>query len=123
MDGQSKIDAQVAIQLLKQGKSIRGYTIEFTSSINALDAILLGKNGVPVPEKLIEYNDDDLDFDDDADITDEDFTQGRLTQVIHLDIPLDKEIKDWIQEEEINVSELVRNLLQGFYRTLKSIPK
>ncbi|MEZ5041942.1 MAG: hypothetical protein R2828_18745 [Saprospiraceae bacterium] len=118
------INQKAAIELLKQGKNISSYKISFDKTkIEALDVILLGKNGIVVPEALIYYNDDQIDFEDDPDITEDDLKAGKLIRVINADIPIDEEISDWIKEEKINVNNLLSNLIKSFYQNMKSIPK
>ena len=72
---------------------------------------------------MIYYNDDQIDFEDDPDITEDDLKAGKLIRVINADIPIDEEISDWIKEEKINVNNLLSNLIKSFYQNMKSIPK
>ena len=121
---QESINQKTAIELLKQGKNISSYKVSFDETkIEALDVILLGKNGVMVPEELIYYDDDQINFEDDPDIEEEDFETGKLIRVINAEIPVDKEISDWIKEEKINVNNLLSNLIKSFYQNIKSISK
>lgn len=78
------INQKEAIARLKEVTPISDYDIRFNEEkVEALDALLLRKNGVPLPEELVYYADDEINFEDDADIADEDLTQGRLVSVIH----------------------------------------
>ncbi len=73
------ITQKEAIKLLKSGTNISDYKVVFNEDkVEALDAILLGKNKISVPEELIFYDDTSTDFSDDADITDEDIEAGRI---------------------------------------------
>ena len=98
------INQQEAVKLLKSGKNISKYKVVFNEEkIEALHAILLGKNKVEVPEELIYYDDDAIDFSDDPDITDEDLETGRIVWSIKTSLPVDKELKDWIVKEKVDV--------------------
>ena len=69
-----------ALHLLKEGDSIEGYEVKFNNEkVEALDAVLLGKNNVQVPEELIYYDEQAIDFSDDPDITDNDLEQGKIS--------------------------------------------
>lgn len=69
-----------AIKLLEAEKDISDYTIELNEEkIEALQAILLGKNNIKIPEYLIYYDDDSIDFSDDPDLTDEDLKTGKIS--------------------------------------------
>jgi hypothetical protein len=73
------INQAEAIQLLKENTDLSNYEIEFDEApIEALDVILLGKNGISVPESLIYYDDEDIDFSDDPDLTEEDLASGEI---------------------------------------------
>ncbi len=118
------INQHEAIKLLESGKDIFKYKIVFNNQkIEALHAILLGKNKIEVPEELIYYNDDAIDFSDDPDITDEDLETGKIVWNIKTSLPLDKELKDWIVKEKIDIDKLLVKLMRNFYETVKDFPK
>ena len=117
------INQQEAIKLLETGKNISTYKVVFNGEkIEALQAILLGRNKIKVSEDLIYYDDDAIDFSDDPDITDEDLETGKLVWNIKT-LPLDKELKDWIVREKVDVEKLLVKLMRNFYETLKDFPK
>ena len=61
-----------AIALLKEKKSLSGMEVTFDSTpVEALDAFLLRKNGISVPDELIWYDDDAIDYSDIPEWTDE----------------------------------------------------
>lgn len=123
MEAQS-INQEMLIKLLRAGKDISAYQIKLDDKkIEALDAVLLRKHGVTVPDGLVYYADDEIDFEDDPDIDDEDFATGRLIRVINAEIPVDKEISDWIRNDNINVNSLLKDLIQSFYHNMKSLSK
>lgn len=124
MDTTKIINQQEAIKLLEAGEDISTYKVVFNQEkIEALKAILLGKNNVDVPEELIFYDDDAIDFSDDPDITDEDLETGKIVWSIKASLPVDKELKDWIEKEKVDVDKLLIKLMRNFYETVKDFPK
>jgi hypothetical protein len=118
------INQTEAIELIEAGEDITLYKVEFNQEkVEALQAILLGKNKIVVPTELIYYNDDAIDFSDDADITPADFETGKLVWNIKTSVPVDKEMKDWITKEKIDIDKLLAKLMRNFYDTLKDVPK
>lgn len=118
------INQHEAIKLLEAGANISAYKVVFNQEkVEALQAILLGKNKIDVPSGLIYYDDDVIDFSDDANISAEDFETGKLVWNIKTSLPVDKEIKDWITKEKIDVDKLLIKLMRNFYETVKDFPK
>jgi hypothetical protein len=118
------INQHEAIKLIEAGEDISAYKVVFNEEkIEALQAILLGKNKIEVPSELIYYDDDSIDFSDDPDITAEDFESGKLVWNIKTSLPIDKEMKDWINKEKIDVDKLLAKLMRNFYETVKDFPK
>ena len=119
-----KISVEQAINLIKKDEYNSKYEIAFNDQkIDAFDAILLGKNGIEVPDELIEYDDDKIDYSDIPAITDEDIESGKIRWTINTELALEKEIADWIKKEDINVGEFAANLIRNFYKGMKSLPK
>jgi|GEM_PF-687555 len=115
------IDQKKAIELLRAGQSISGYDIRFNDDkVEALDAFLLRKNGVALPDHLVFYDDDSIDFEDDADITPEDFENEKLVRILRAEVAIDKEIADWVSQGNINVNLLLTNLMKDFYKNAKA---
>lgn len=118
------INQNKAIELIKSEKFNIKYQIIFDNSlIDALDAILLGKNGIDVPENLITYNDTKIDFSDIPAITDDDINSGKIKWIVNAQIPLDNEISNWIKTQKIDLNELATQLIKNFYETLKKAQK
>lgn len=118
------IDQHEAIKLLEAGEDISVYKVLFNEEkVEALKAIILGKNKIEVPSDLIFYDDDTIDFSDDPDITSEDFETGKLVWNIKTSLPIDKEMKDWIINEKIDVDKLLTKLMRNFYDTVKDFPR
>lgn len=88
------INQTQAIQLLKENADLSNYEVQFDDApLEALDAILLGKNDISVPEALIYYNDEDIDFSDDPDLMEEDLASGKINWVVQVELLLyDKEL-------------------------------
>ena len=119
-----KISVEQAIDLIKKDEYNSKYEIAFNDQkIDAFDAILLGKNGIEVPDELIEYDDDKIDYSDIPAITDDDIESGKIRWTINTELALEKEIADWIKKEDINVGEFAANLIRNFYKGMKSLPK
>jgi hypothetical protein len=118
------INQHEAIKLIEAGEEISAYQVVFNQEkIEALQAILLGRNKIEVPSELIFYDDAVTDFSDDPDITDKDFETGELIWNIKTSLPIDKDIKDWITKEKIDVDKLLTKLMRNFYDTVKDFPK
>lgn len=113
------INQSRAIALLKENKSLEGYEVRFDSAkVEALDVLLLGKNGVQVPPELIFYDDDSIDFGDDPDLTDEDVASGKIQWKVHADLSLEEDVRSWVMKEKIDLNVLLSKLLTAYYRKL-----
>ncbi len=74
----NKIYWKKAVELLKNNILISEYEVYFDDEeINVFDTILLGENGVDVPDELIFYDDDNIDCSDIPEITEEEFKLGK----------------------------------------------
>jgi len=119
-----EISVEDALNLIRAGEFNSEIEVNFTESkIDVFDAVLLGKNGVDVPDKLIEYDDDKIDFSDIPPITDEDIECEKIVWMRNAQIPLRKEIEDWIKDEKIDFNKLLAQLVESFYHTTKNIRK
>ena len=118
------ISAKQAVELIKTGKFDSTFEIEFNKNmINPIDAILLGKKGINVPEELIEYEDDKIDYSDIPPLTDRELVKAQMNFTFNAEIHLEKEVTDWIKKENINLSEFAAKLIRSFYYGIKSLPK
>ncbi len=114
------IHQKKAVELLRSGQSVSDYDIHFNDDkVEALDAFLLRKNGIALPEHLVFYDDDSIDFEDDADIKAADLENEKLVRVLRVEVTIDKEIADWVLQEHINVNQLLSNLMRDFYKNAK----
>ena len=124
MKNDNIISVSEAFNLIKSNNFNSDWEIDFAGNdINAFDAVLLGKNGIDVPEELIEYDDDIIDYSDIPAITDEDITSGKIQWTINTELALEKEIRDWIKKENINISDFATKLIRNFYDGIKLIRK
>jgi hypothetical protein len=115
------INQKKAVELLRGGQTVSDYDIHFNDDkVEALDAFLLRKNGVALPDHLVFYDDASIDFEDDADITTEDFENEKLVRVLRAEVAIDKEIADWVSQSNINVNQLLTNLMKDFYKNAKA---
>ncbi len=87
------------------------------------NALLLGKQGVVVPQELIDYEDNKTDFSDIQPITPDDIKNGAVKRIMRAEIPIKPEIGDWIKHEHIDFNRLMTDLLDNFYKTVKTINK
>lgn len=124
----NEISVSEALRKIDSGESIRAYTISFDHiKVEALDVMKLAKHGIPVPDEAIYYNDEDIVMDD------EDFAgdweridyDPAVSQdaAVEVKINLRKDIKNWVDSQNIQLPELLENLLDGFYRSQQSISK
>ena len=115
------INQQKAVELLRGGQTVGDYDMRFNDDkVEALDAFLLRKNGIALPDHLVFYDEDSIDFEDDADITTEDVEHEKLVQVLRAEIAIDIEIADWVSQGNINVNQLLSNLMKDFYKNAKA---
>lgn len=119
------INQKKAVELLRSGQAVSDYEIRFNDDqVEALDAFLLRKNGIAIPDHLVFYDDESIDFEDDADISTEDFENKKLVRVLRAEVAVDKEIADWVLRSNIDVNQLLADLMKDFYKNAKatSIP-
>ncbi len=117
-----KIHWKQALELLNDNKSINHDEIEFNEVIHIHDVIIFNKNGINVPEHLINYDDDNIDCSDIQEITLDDINSGKLIKILPAQIKLDTETENWIKKSDINYNELLSNLLRNFYQSIKTLP-
>jgi hypothetical protein len=117
-----KIQWKQAIELLNSNKTINQDEIEFNEIIHIHDVIIFNKNGINVPEHLINYDDENIDCSDIQEITLDDIKTGKLIKVLPAQIKLDTETENWIKKSNINYNELLSNLLKNFYQSIKTLP-
>lgn len=124
----NEISVSEALRKIDAGESIQAYTISFEHiKVEALDVMKLAKNGIIVPEEAIYYDDDDIVMDDD-DFAGEweriDYDPAAIqNSPVEVKINLKKDVKSWVESQNIQLPELLENLLDGFYQTQRLISK
>jgi len=83
------------------------------------NASILNRYGYRVPENLIQYDDSELDFSDDADLTDDELENANNSLPVNAHFILDTEIKQWLKAEKIEINSLIPRLMKNFYETVK----
>lgn len=107
-----------AVKILEDGRELPKQEIDFRNeAIDFKSASLFNRNNILVPEELITYNDDEIDFSDDADVTNTTSRNWLKTS----ELKLDQEIIDWMETNEIDPQELATQLIRNFYSTLKGV--
>ncbi len=120
----NKISVEQALNLIKENTFNSDFEVIFSDNkIDVFDAVLLGKNGIDVPEELIDYDDEKIDYSDIPTITDEDIESGKIKWIHKAEIPIRKEVEDWIKKEKIDINILLADLVENFYKTVKNISK
>ncbi len=117
-----KIHWKKALELLNKNSSVKQYEIKFDEAIHIDNVMLFNKNGINVPEHLINYDDDSIDCSDIPEITIDDIKSGKLVKVLTAQIKVDSETENWINNSNINYNELLSKLLNNFYQSIKSLP-
>lgn len=121
---QNNIYWKDALQLLKNKKKITGKKLEFKNEqVPVKDAIFLNKNGFEIPENLISYNDKAIDCTDINEIKNNDIKSGKIQWMKTDEFPIDIEIRQWLAQQNINLSDLVGQLVKNFYQTMKHVQK
>ena len=123
MSMNKKISVKEALRLISLGEFSSNMEVTFAGveGIEALDAAALGEAGIDVPEDLIFYDDttiiDDEDFAGPWEEIDSDLEEE--AKYLKIDMPIDPEIRDWINTNHIDVHALVKKLIEDAYRTAK----
>ncbi len=119
-----KIRCKTALELIKENKSLDNVVIDFCGEkILWKDAMILGKKGIEIPQEYIDYDDENIDYSDIPPVTDDDIVNGKIKWTINAELSLEKEIADWIKNENININEFATKLIRNFYNGLKYLPK
>lgn len=122
---QNKISVAEALKRLEVGEPIAEYAVDFERvKVEALDVMKLSKAGVDVPEEAIYYDDEDIVYDEafegDWEQIDYDPIQEMEAQT-EVKIALKKEVRQWIEAEDIKLDKLIEILVDGFYRSQRAV--
>jgi hypothetical protein len=133
-----KASIEEAIAMASRGKSLEGVIIEGLqdSQVKAMDALLLSRHGIVIPEENIYYDDNDIAYDEDFDaitwssepiqlsfeekVTLANQSPGDDKTAISLNIAVaDTELKQWITMNRQKVESILSALLVDLYKTQK----
>jgi len=124
METTNKIYWKDLVEMLQNNEIPQNIEIDLNDEmIEFKNVSLLNRFGFRVPEKQIIYDDDNIDFCDDPDITDEDIETGKISWSVKANFMLEPEIKQWIKNEKIEINSLIPQLMKNFYETVKHIQK
>ena len=119
-----KLNWKIILDLLNNEEQIENIELEFDSEkIYWKDAMLLGKSGFEVPDEYIDYDDDNIDYSDIPAITQEDLDSGKIKWIYKAEVPMLREIENWVKTEHIDVNKLLGELIEKYYKTLKKSNK
>ena len=119
---QQKLHWKKALELLNKNSVVKQEEIIFNEIIHIHDVIVFNKNGINVPEHLINYDDENIDCSDIPEITIDDINSGKLIRVLSAQIKVDTETETWIKKSNINYNDLLSSLLKNFYHSIKTLP-
>lgn len=76
------INQKKALELLKANIPLSNTEVQLNEDkVEALDAFLLRKNGITIPDRLVYYDDSSINFEDDPDLEDQDLIRSSLKKV------------------------------------------
>jgi hypothetical protein len=120
----NKIYWKELVEILQKNEKPENVEIDFRNEmLDFKNVSLLNRFGFNVPKNLINYDDENIDFSDDPDITDEDIETGKISWSIKANFNIEPEIKQWIKTEKIEINSLIPQLMKNFYETVKQIKK
>jgi len=92
----------------------------------AIDALHLRKHGVHVPEELVTYDDENLTYDEDLDGEAWQRLKGFVDETnpnIQVELMVEKEVKEWLDENDIPLNDLLSRLLHNYYHIEQLVHK
>jgi len=120
----NKIYWKEAIEMITNKLSIQQEQIDFKNErIPIKNVIFLNENGLRVPKDLVEYDDNNLDYTDNPAISEEDIISGKIERIYTTEIPVKEEVAQWLTKSNIKLDDLVVQLINNFYQTMKHIQK
>lgn len=134
-----KVGIEEAIAMANDGQSVEGIIIEGLndSQIKAMDALMLARHGIVIPEQNIYYDDSEIAYDEDFDDVEWSKEPIKLSfeekvalanrgfqdndkEEISLKIAIsDKEVKQWIRINQQKVEKIISGLIVDLYYTKK----
>ncbi len=96
------------VDKIKAGKSVENCEVDFNNeNIHFKDVALLNRNGISVPEDLIYYDDNDIDFSDDPEWTDDEIKKQLKKDSLRL-VNITYKDNNWsLQKLELNNINLI----------------
>ncbi len=136
-----KIGIDEAITMANNGQNLQGVIIEDLNDrqVKAMDALMMARHGIVIPEQNIYYDDSEIAYDEDFDevkwgsepvqLTFEEKVElanrgfrGTDKEMISLNIAIaDKEVKQWIKVNLHKVEGIISGLIVDLYKTQKSL--
>ncbi len=111
-----------ASELLNQGEILDGKEIIFDSQVPLEFVITFNRANISVPENLISDDDSSIDTTDIPEITSEDIRKGKLVRDLPSHVKIDPETENRLKKSNINYNELLSNLSNNFYQSIKTLP-
>lgn len=117
-----KISVSEALQKLELGEPVSNYSIDFDRiKVEALDVMKLSKGGIEVPEAVIYYDDDAIEYDEDFEGDWVRVNAPANAKQTEVKIVLKDDISQWIESNNVELDHLIEKLLDGFYRAQKMV--
>jgi len=115
MEANNKMYWKDLIEKLKNNENLKNVEVDYNNEqIDFKEVALLNRFGFRVPESLVYYNDNEIDFSDDPDITQEDLETGAISWSVKANFMLEPEVA----EEQI--LELANDINQSWWQANKS---
>lgn len=110
-----------ALELLKNDKELTE-SIDFNNeTIHINDVEIFNKHKITVPEDLIDYDDDNIDFSDIPEITEESLNDGTFS--VEVPVSIDKEIAVWLKKSNLDYNYIINSYLKTFYNSMNLLNK
>ena len=123
----SKITVAEALRRIEKGEGLEGVLVDFDQiKVEALNVMKLAKHGIEVPEEAIYYDDESIEYDEEFEGERERIDYDPVEEMeaeLEVKIRLRKEIKTWVESQEIELSELIEELINQTFKTQKILTK
>ena len=107
---------------MELGEPVSNYSIDFDRiKVEALDVMKLSKGGIEVPEDVIYYDDDAIEYDEDFEGDWVRVNAPANAKQTEVKIVLKDDISQWIESNNVQLDHLIEKLLDGFYRAQKMV--
>lgn len=144
LKARKKMKVEQALELIKDGKSIKGIVLEDldTVQVSVRDALSFARAGIVIPEENVFYDDEDIAYDEEFDETiwsgenlklsweekaklfstsEQEDIEGNLRSVT-LDVSTDDlEIDTWLSENRERLSEIIKPIIKSLFKAEKMI--